>query len=80
MGRRKSRKPRDEVVNLDECIENADWTKRTWDLHGINSKEDLYRWLGEGQEGFEERLENFKRLPVYRWNKDKPGFEWLKDV
>lgn len=75
-GRGKRRPKGDEAVNLDARVENADWTKRTWDLVGIDSKEKLLEWLERTQQS----VAWFKRLPVYRWNKDKPGFEWLKEI
>ncbi len=48
-------------VNLDAKLENADWTKGSWDL-GITTREELYAYLrGRGLS-----LAAFKRLPVYR--------------
>ncbi len=48
-------------VNIDANINNADWTKRTWDLPPYKSEEFL---------GFlkftDMTLEQFKILPVYR--------------
>jgi len=59
-------------VNLDEDPENADWPKRTWDLPtDMDEVRALLRAWGM-------TVEEFKRLPVYRWNVDKvPG---LKDL
>ena len=61
-------------INVDANLRNADWTKRTWDLLDVNSKEDLLRYLkGKGM-----TMNDFKKLPVYQFNKDKLDF--LKDL
>ena len=51
------------VVNIDANLENADWSKRTWDLPEYKSDEfmDWLRFSGM-------TLEQFKKLPVYKWN------------
>lgn len=60
--------------NIDANSRNADWTKRTWDLLDIDSKEKLLRHLAST--GM--TVEQFKKLPVYKFNKDKLHF--LKDL
>ncbi len=54
------------TINIDADIENADWTKRTWDLPKYKSKEfmDWLKFSGM-------TLTQFKKLPVYQLNKDK---------
>jgi len=51
------------VFNIDANLENADWTKRTWDLPEYKSYE-FYRLL----KSMNMTLEQFKKLPVYKWN------------
>lgn len=60
--------------NIDAELHNADWTKKTWDLLGIDSKKELLEHLKES--GLS--LTQFKKLPVYQFNKDKIKF--LKDL
>ena len=60
--------------NIDADSRNADWTKRTWDLLHIDTKEKLLRHL----ESSGMTVEQFKKLPVYKFNKDKLDF--LKDL
>ena len=55
-----------ETPNIDANLENADWTKMTWDLPKYKSKE-FNEWLS--QSGM--TLTEFKKLPVYQFNKDK---------
>lgn len=50
------------IPNLDEDLENADWTKRTWDLPKFGSKEFDQFLSASGM-----TLDHFKTLPVYRW-------------
>jgi hypothetical protein len=61
---------------MDDRLENADWTKRTWDCLFITSVEQLRtRLRGKGR-----TVEEYKRLPVYKWaiiNDDPP---WMKDL
>lgn len=71
-GRKEKKRP---VFSGHLSPENDDWTKQTWDL-GIDNVKDLREWL----EGSHSTVEHFKTLPVYRWNVDKPGMEWLKDL
>ena len=51
------------VFNIDANLENADWTKRTWDLPEYKSDE-FYRLL----KSMNMTLGQFKKLPVYKWN------------
>jgi hypothetical protein len=51
------------IINIDENIENADWSKRSWDLPEYKS-EEFYRLL----KFMNMSLEQFKKLPVYKWN------------
>ena len=51
------------VINIDANLENADWSKRTWDLPEYKSDE-FYRLL----KSMNMTLEQFKKLPVYKWN------------
>jgi hypothetical protein len=53
----------EEIYNIDSNIENADWTKKTWDLPKYKSKE-FNEWLKDS--GM--TLAHFKMLPVYKWN------------
>lgn len=46
------------TINVDADLNNADWTKRTWDLP-YKSEEELKEALGD-------RYEDFKHLPVYK--------------
>ena len=48
------------IIDLDEDIMNADWTKTSWDLPPYKSEEFM------GLVGGEEGLENFRKLPVYQ--------------
>jgi len=51
------------VLNIDAILENADWTKQSWDLPKYKSKE-FYDWLKfSGM-----TLIQFKKLPVYKLN------------
>ncbi len=61
------------VVALTGDIENEDWTKRTWDLPFDNA-EDLREYI----EAIGMTVEEFKRLPIYRWNVDK--MPWLEKL
>ena len=51
------------VLNIDANLENADWTKQSWDLPKYKSKEFM-DWL----ESSEMTLAQFKKLPVYNLN------------
>lgn len=47
------------IINLDENLENADWTKKnSWDLP-YKSEEELKAGLGDS-------YEHFKGLPAYQ--------------
>ena len=59
-------------INIDANIENADWTKKTWDLP--TNKEDFLKHLKTSKLS----LEDFKKLPVYKHNLDK--IKWLKEL
>ena len=54
-----------DIENLDVDLENADWTKTTWDLPEFGS-DKFNVWLEKSGT----TLEHFKTLPVYK-NKDK---------
>ena len=60
------------TINIDKNLLNADWTKQTWDLLDISSKEDLLEYL----ERKNISVEHFKELPIYKFNNEK--IEWLK--
>ena len=50
------------IIYIDEDLDNADWTKRTWDLPkwGTPEFDDFLAHSGM-------TLEAFKKLPVYKW-------------
>jgi len=51
------------ALNIDANPDNADWTKKSWDLPKYKSKEFM-EWLKfTGM-----TLEEFRKLPVYKWN------------
>jgi hypothetical protein len=58
-------------LNIDADIENADWTKRTWDLPEGKEFEEYLKRTNQS-------IEEFKKLPVYRFNVDK--LPWLKKL
>jgi hypothetical protein len=58
--------------NIDADIRNADWTKRSWDLVGIDSVEKLKDYLNAAGMS----VEQFKKLPIYLFNVDT--LSWLK--
>ena len=64
------------VIDADADFENADWTKATWDLVGIDSPEKLRAYLDVSGD----TVEAFKKRPLYKFNVDKEGMEWLKDL
>jgi len=51
------------VLNIDAILENADWTKMTWDLPKYKSKKFMDWLKASGM-----TLTQFKKLPVYKWN------------
>ena len=55
------------MINIDKNIEDADWTKRTWDLHNVKTKTQLLRLL----KLFDISLDHFKTLPIYKHNKQR---------
>ena len=51
------------MINLDENLNDADWVKRgSWDLPKYGSEEFNQFLEFSGQ-----TLEQFKKLPVYKW-------------
>jgi hypothetical protein len=48
-----------ETWNLDDSIENADWTKQSWDLPSYKSPEFMQLVAPTGD------LTSFRKLPVY---------------
>ena len=63
------------VLNLDADLDNADWPKRTWDL-SINTVDELRAFLAFI--GVSAAV--FRTWLVYRWNVDKPGMAWLREL
>jgi hypothetical protein len=61
------------VFYLDADQDNADWPKRTWDLE-IDNVDDLRSYL----DSIGVSAAVFKTWPIYRWNVDKSGMEWLR--
>jgi len=55
------------IIYADERLENADWTKRTWDLPASMTVDQLKMFI----KSMGLTVEGFKKLPVYKWNKDK---------
>jgi len=51
-----------DIPNLDEDLENADWTKRSWDLPEFGSVKFDEFLAASGM-----TLGHFKKLPVYKW-------------
>jgi len=51
------------IINIDANLENADWSKKTWDLPEYKSDE-FFQLL----KSMNMTLEQFKKLPVYKWN------------
>ncbi len=61
------------TLRVDESIDNADWTKQSWDLP-YDNVEDLHAYLDA--QGI--TVEHFKTRPVYRFNlKTQP---WLLNL
>jgi hypothetical protein len=60
-------------INLDANLENADWTKGTWDLP-FQDVESLRTYLA----AVGDTVEKFKKRPIYTRNVDK--MPWLKDL
>ncbi len=48
---------------------------RTWDLD-IDNVDDLVAFL----DSIGTTVDEFKTWPVYIWNVEKPGMEWLRDL
>jgi hypothetical protein len=55
-------------------LDNVDWPKHTWDLP--TDKDEFLRVL----QMMGMSVDEFKQLPVYRWNVEKPELAWLKDL
>jgi hypothetical protein len=55
------------LPNLDEDLENADWTKMTWDLPEYGSVKFNQFFESSGM-----TLTKFKELPVYKWKDRLP--------
>jgi hypothetical protein len=51
------------MYNIDSKLDNADWSKESWDLPEYKS-EEFMRWL----EAIGMTLDQFKKLPVYKNN------------
>jgi len=63
-----------EVINVDELDHNADWTKQTWDLNGVENADDLRRFLlSVGS-----TVEHFVTLPIYALNVE--ALPWLAQL
>jgi hypothetical protein len=62
------------MINLDANLHNADWTKKTWDRLDIDSEEKLLQYLKRRKMS----IEDFKKLPIYKFNRNK--MEWLNDL
>lgn len=60
-------------MNIDANPNNADWTKQSWDIPA-NSLDELRQWLASQ----ELTVEQFKALPVYRFNIKK--LAWLAEL
>jgi hypothetical protein len=44
-----------------------------WDIDNVEELRDFLAFIGVS-------AAVFRRWPVYRWNVDKPGMEWLHDL
>jgi hypothetical protein len=70
-----TRKLRAQLARELNSLENADWPKRTWDLHFRNVEElrehiRLKGWT----------VEQWKELPVYKWAIENGYPAWLKEL
>ena len=63
------------TVYPDADLRNSDWTKRSWDLP-YRDADSLRAYLKEKGD----TIEHFRTLPVYEFNVDKPGMEWLREL
>jgi len=71
---RKSSRP---TINLDAIFQNADWTKRTWDLPPYKSREFM-----DHLNFCKMTLDQFRDLPVYKFAVEKGRIvndEWNED-
>lgn len=65
------------LLAIDENLDDADWTKQTWDLLHIRSREDLDALLA----AWGITLAEFYRLPVYRHALVKGTLpDWLRSI
>ena len=60
--------------NIDSLPENADWTKRTWDLP--TDKAEFLAFL----ECSGRTIEEFKKLPVFKFALATGSPRWLRDL
>lgn len=63
------------ILRLDEDLDNADWTKGTWDLP-YKDVESLRAFLKRSGMS----VEHFKTLPIYRFNVRKKNYRWLRSL
>jgi hypothetical protein len=63
-------------ISIDANIDNADWTKQTWDFPFMRSVDDLRRWLHESGR----TVEGFKQMPVYKHAIRKGYPPWLREL
>jgi hypothetical protein len=63
------------IIDVDANLEDADWTKQTWDIPASDIEE-----LREFLRAHRMTVREFKRKPVYKLNVGKPGFAWLKQL
>jgi hypothetical protein len=64
----------EDAENIDARLENADWTKGTWDMPDVDTVEKLRaRLKAQGMS-----VPHFKTLPVFQRNKDK--LPWLREL
>ena len=62
------------TLSPDDDLQNADWTKQSWDLHNVTNLKQLKAFLRT--QGM--TPEHFKTLPVYKNNVGK--LPWLKKL
>ncbi len=55
------------VIEVDKYIENADWTKRTWDIY-LNTEEGVDALIANSRQTPAEMLE----MPSMKWHLDNP--------
>ena len=65
------------TIRPDEQLENADWTKQTFDILGFASADEMRAWI----EASGLTVEEFKRLPAFRAAvASARAPEWLTDL